>query len=161
MLLVGLAILSVATQEVDTFIVLTLMILLSIGLRFWQERKNNVAVNDLIKFVEDMVLVIRNGSQAQLPTVDLVPGDIVRLTGGDVVPADVILVDTSGLYVSQSMLTGESQPVLKQIMKEVVAPHSVLEASNICFSGSTVVSGSAIALVVATGDHNPLFILIH
>ena len=88
----------------------------------------------------------------KLPKSSIVVGDVIRLVGGEIVPADVILIDTSGLYISQSTLTGESTPVLKQLTDEIVTPDSVLESSKICFSGTTITSGSAIALVVAAGD---------
>jgi Mg2+-importing ATPase len=129
-----------------------IMVILSIGLRFWQERKNNIAVTELVKLVEDNVRVVRNGMEVEVAKTELVPGDIVRLSGGDVVPADVVLVDTAGLYVNQSMLTGENMPVLKGLSDGAVEPHSILEATNICFSGTMVVGSSANALVVATGD---------
>src|SRR5579859_6442512 len=151
-LLAALSNISIATQQVATFVILMAMIILSIGLRFWQERKNGIAVYELIKLVEDKASVIRNGVETEVRKDDLVPGDIVRLRGGDVVPADVFLVDSSGLFVSQSTLTGESMPVLKQMTTEQIDSNTILEATNICFSGTTVVSGVATALVIATGD---------
>jgi len=135
-----------------------IMVVLSIGLRFWQEQKNNIAVTELVKLVEDSVTVIRNGKEVDIPKSDLVPGDIVRLGGGHVVPADVLLVDTAGLYANQSMLTGENMSVLKSLSDGKVEPSSILEAKNICFSGTIIVSSSANALVVATGDGNPLLL---
>jgi Mg2+-importing ATPase len=154
LLLTILAVISIATAQRATFVILMVMVLLSIGLRFWQELKNSIAVTELTKLVNDTVHVVRNGMQVQLSKTGLLPGDIVRLSGGDVVPADVLLVSTSGLYVSQSMLTGENLPVLKQITDGATLPQSILDSLNICFSGSTIASGSATALVVATGDSN-------
>ena len=156
-LLTILAIISIATQQQATFVILMIMVILSIGLRFWQERKNNSAVTELVKLVEDNVRVIRNAMEVEVPKTELMPGDIVRLSGGDVVPADVVLVETAGLYVNQSMLTGENMPVLKGLSEEPVLTHSILEAKNICFSGTMVVGSSAKALVVATGDGTPPF----
>jgi P-type Mg2+ transporter len=154
LLLSVLAIISIATQQTATFVILMIMVFISVGLRFWQEMKSNVAVNQLLRLVEDNVHVIRNGIISQVSKSFLVPGDIIQLRGGDVVPADVILVDTHGLYLSQSALTGETMPVMKQLLGqlETVESHSILDASNICFTGSTVVNGSALALVVAIGD---------
>lgn len=154
-LLSVLAIISIATQQQATFVILMMMVTLSIALRFWQERKNNIAVTELVKLVEDNVSVIRNGMEMDVSKTELVPGDIVILRGGDVVPADVVLVETVGLYVNQSMLTGENMPVLKGLSDETVVSHSILEAKNICFSGTMVVGSSAKALVVATGDGPP------
>jgi P-type Mg2+ transporter len=151
-LLTILAIISIATDQTATFVILMVMVVFSVGLRFWQERRNNVAMNELIKLVDDHVVVVRNGIELQIPRPQIIPGDIVRLSGGDVVPADVVLASTSGLYVSQSSLTGENLPVLKQFSDYPADPQSILESSNICFAGSTVTSGSAAVLVVATGD---------
>lgn len=112
-------------------------------------------MNELILLVHDNVKVIRNGIESEVSKTLIVPGDVIRLCGGDMVPADVKLVDTSGLYVSQSSLTGENTPVLKQLgedQDEPIEPQSVLESMNICFAGTTVASGSATAVVVATGD---------
>lgn len=156
-LLSVLAIISIATQEQATFVIIMIMVILSIGLRFWQERKNNIAVTELVKLVEDNVVVIRSGVEVDVPKTELVPGDIVRLRGGDVVPADVVLIETVGLYVNQSMLTGENMPVLKGLTDKPVASYSILEADNICFSGTMVVGSSAKALVVATGDGTAFF----
>ena len=100
--------------------------------------------------------MIRNGMEIDVSKTQLVPGDIVILRGGDVVPADVVLIETAGLYVNQSMLTGENMPVLKGLSDETVVSHSILEAKNLCFSGTMVVGSSAKALVVATGDGSPL-----
>ena len=151
-LLTALAIISIATQQTATFVILMVMVALSVGLRFWQESKNNVAMNELIKLVHDDVSVVRNGRDIEVPTAEIVPGDIVRLSGGDVIPADIVIIHTSGIYVSQSTLTGENLPILKQMTNIPIDPHSILEAINICFTGTTVVSGAATGLVVATGD---------
>jgi Mg2+-importing ATPase len=152
-LLTALAVISIATQQQATFVILIVMVILSVGLKFWQEMKNNVAMNELMKLVQDNVNVIRDGAEIEISKHSIVPGDIVRLRGGDIVPADAILVDTSGLYVSQSTLTGESAPVLKQTTDDKdVAPHSIFDSMKICFAGTTIASGSATALVVATGD---------
>jgi len=151
-LLLILAIISIATQELATFVILIIMISISVGLRFWQELKNNVAMNGLITLVHDNVHVMRNNDVVEIPKADLVPGDIIKLSGGDIIPADLVLIDTTGLYVSQSTLTGETSPVLKQFVDATYAPESILECPNICFAGTTVTSGAATALVIATGD---------
>ena len=151
-LLTILAIVSIATAQRATFVILMVMVFLSVGLRFWQELKNNVAMNELAMLVHDNVIVIRSGIEVEVPKSSIVVGDIIRLVGGEIVPADIILIDTSGLYISQSTLTGESAPVLKQMTDENITPESVLESPKICFSGTTITSGCAIALVIATGD---------
>jgi P-type Mg2+ transporter len=152
LLLTVLGIISIATQQMATFVILMVMVTLAISLRFWQELKNAIAVTELTKLVHDTVHVVRNGLSIQISKTELLPGDIIRLSGGDIVPADAALVSTSGLYVGQSMLTGESLPVMKQLTDDATLPQSILDSANICFSGSTITSGSATAMVVATGD---------
>jgi P-type Mg2+ transporter len=158
LLLTVLAIVSIATSQRATFVILMVMVCLSVGLRFWQELKNNVAMNELAMLVHDNVIVTRGGIEVEVPKSSIVVGDIIRLVGGEIVPADVILVDTSGLYISQSTLTGESAPVLKQMTDEIITTQSIFESPKICFSGTTITSGSAIALVIATGDGMTSFI---
>lgn len=158
LLLTVLAIVSIATAQRATFVILMAMVSLSVGLRFWQELKNNVAMNELAMLVHDDVVVIRSGTEVAVPKSAIVVGDVIRLGGGEVVPADAILIDTSGLYISQSTLTGETTPVLKQMTDEIVTPESALDSTKICFSGTTITSGSAIALVIATGDGMTSFI---
>lgn len=151
-LLTVLAIVSIATQQTATFVILMVMVFVSVGLRFWQELKSNVAMNELATLVHDNVIAIRSGAEEQVPKSLIVVGDIIRVGGGEIVPADIILISTSGLYVSQSTLTGEGTPVLKQMTDDIIEPQSILECAKICFAGTTIVSGSALALVVATGD---------
>jgi Mg2+-importing ATPase len=150
-----LAIISVATQQRATFVILMVMVFLSTGLRFWQEMKSNRAANELKLLVRDDVTVIRNGIDTVVQKPHIFPGDLVRLTGGDILPADIVLVNTAGMYVSQSTLTGENAPLLKQLVHDHAAPQSIFDCGNLCFAGTTVTSGSGIGLVVATGDGNP------
>jgi magnesium-transporting ATPase (P-type) len=152
LLLAVLAVISVATQQTATFVILMAMVFLSTGLRFWQEMKSNIAANALKLLIRDDVIVIRNGVETKVPKGDIFPGDLVRLSGGDVLPADIVLVRTSGIHVSQSTLTGENMPVLKQLVDEYVTPHNVFDSMKLCFAGTTVTSGSATGIVVATGD---------
>jgi Mg2+-importing ATPase len=152
LLLTVLAIISIATQQQATFVILMIMVILSVSIRFWQEVKNNVAMNELITLVHDDVFVIRETVEQNVPKSTLVVGDLVRLGGGDMVPADVLLVDTAGLYISQSTLTGEGLPVLKQLTDDVATAGSILECPRICFAGTSITSGNAIGIVVASGD---------
>jgi magnesium-transporting ATPase (P-type) len=147
-----LSIISIVAQQVATFVILIIRIALSIGLRFWQERKNSIALNVLIQRMEDKARVIRSENDSEVLKSELIPGDIVQLSGRDIIPADVVLINTPGLYVSQSTLTDENLPMLKQLTGDQIVSESILEASNIWFTGRTVVSGSAMTLVVATGD---------
>ena len=142
-----------------TIIVLTTMVLLSTLLRFWQEFRSNNAAEELKAMVRSTAAVLRAGMERvqEIPIADLVPGDIVQLAAGDMVPADVRLLSAKDLFVSQAVLTGESIPVEKYAVlppdkSGTATSDDLLESSTICFMGSNVVSGSAAAIVVLTGD---------
>ena len=142
-----------------TIIVLLTMILLSTLLRFWQEFRSNKAAEELKAMVTSTAAVLRAGMERpqELPIHDLVPGDIVYLSAGDMVPADVRLIATKDLFVSQAMLTGESIPLEKYAVPpgkqaRVDPSQNVLDRETACFMGTNVVSGTAVAVVAATGD---------
>jgi Mg2+-importing ATPase len=142
-----------------TIIVLTTMVLLSTLLRFWQEFRSNKAAAELKAMVSSTTAVLRAGMQRpqEIPISTLVPGDIVYLSAGDMIPADVRLLTAKDLFVSQAMLTGESIPVEKHplpLAKPDKTPGSrnLLEQETACFMGTNVVSGTAIVVVVATGN---------
>ena len=142
-----------------TIIVLSSMVLLSTLLRFWQEFRSNRAAEELKAMVSSTTAVLRAGMPrpGEMPIADLVPGDIVYLSAGDMVPADVRLLSAKDLFVSQAMLTGESvplekYPVLPATLKAASPGRSALELEPACFMGTNVVSGTATAVVVATGD---------
>src|SRR5215510_6716834 len=142
-----------------TIIVHITMILLSTVLRFWQEFRSNKAAEELKAMVTSTTAVLRAGMDRpqELPISDLVPGDIVYLSAGDMVPADVRLFATKDLFVSQAMLTGESIPLEKHAVPpgkqaRVDPSQNVLDRETACFMGTNVVSGTAVAVVAATGD---------
>jgi Mg2+-importing ATPase len=143
-----------------TIIVLISMILLSTLLRFWQEFRSNKAAQELKAMVSSTTAVLRSGMERpqEIPISTLVPGDIVYLSAGDMVPADVRLLTAKDLFVSQAMLTGESIPLEKypvsppKRINAATAPGTVLERETACFMGTNVVSGTASAVVAATGD---------
>jgi Mg2+-importing ATPase len=142
-----------------TIIVLTTMVLLSTLLRFWQEFRSNKAAEELKAMVSSTTAVLRAGMQRpqEIPISTLVTGDIVYLSAGDMIPADVRLLTAKDLFVSQAMLTGESIPVEKYplpLAKPDKAPGSrnLLEQETACFMGTNVVSGTAIVVVAATGN---------
>jgi len=142
-----------------TIIVLISMVLLSTLLRFWQEFRSNKAAEELKAMVTSTTAVLRAGMDRpqEMPIASLVPGDIVYLSAGDMIPADVRLLAAKDLFVSQAMLTGESLPlekhaVLPQSSKAAETGRSILETATVCFMGTNVVSGTGIAVVVATGD---------
>jgi Mg2+-importing ATPase len=143
-----------------TIIVLISMVLLSTLLRFWQEFRSNKAAEELKAMVSSTTAVLRTGMERpqEIPISTLVPGDIVYLSAGDMVPADVRLLTAKDLFVSQAMLTGESIPLEKypvsppKRINAATAPGTLLERETACFMGTNVVSGTATAVVAATGD---------
>lgn len=143
-----------------TIIVLITMVLLSTLLRFWQEFRSNKAAKELKAMVTSTTAVLRAGMDRpqELPISALVPGDIVYLSAGDMVPADVRLLAAKDLFVSQAMLTGESIPLEKHAVPPAIATapadasQNILERETACFMGTNVVSGTAVAVVAATGD---------
>ncbi len=142
-----------------TIIVLSAMVLLSTLLRFWQEFRSNKAAEELKAMVTSTTAVLRAGMQRpqETPIATLVPGDIVYLSAGDMIPADVRLLTAKDLFVSQAMLTGESIPVEKYPLPAAKpdkssGPRNPLEQETACFMGTNVVSGTATALVGATGN---------
>jgi P-type Mg2+ transporter len=145
-------------RSFKTIIVLCSMVLLSTLLRFWQEFRSNKAAEELKAMVSSTTAVLRAGMPRpqEIPISELVPGDIVYLCAGDMVPADVRLLTAKDLFVSQAMLTGESIPLEKyQVLptaKSGSPARRALELESACFMGTNVVSGTATAVVVATGD---------
>jgi len=143
-----------------TIIVLVTMILLSTLLRFWQEYRSNKAAEELKAMVTSTAAVLRAGMDRpqELPISGLVPGDIIYMSAGDMVPADVRLLAAKDLFVSQAMLTGESIPLEKHAVPPTKgaqafdASQNVLDRETACFMGTNVVSGTAVAVVAASGD---------
>lgn len=136
-----------------TVVVIMTMVLISGTLRFVQESRSGNAAEKLLAMITTCCTVTRRESgKAEIPLEELVVGDLVHLSAGDMIPADVRILEAKDLFVSQASLTGESEPVEKTA---AVQPpkESATEYTNIAFMGSNVVSGSAQAVVVAVGDH--------
>ena len=139
-----------------TVAIIFTMVFLSGTLRFIQESRSGSAAEKLLSLITTTCTVTRKGREREeIPLQDLVVGDVVHLSAGDMVPADVRILEAKDLFVSQASLTGESEPVEKTPFpgdgKEAAA-----EYDNIAFLGSNVISGSAAAVVVCVGD-NTLF----
>ena len=135
-------------------IVILILVLISGGLRFFQEFRSGREAEGLKSYVKTTATVIRreNGRE-EINMADLLPGDIVLLSAGDMIPADVRILRAKDLFVSQSALTGESEPVEKYSDAGGNAGEAALfDLRNICFMGTNVVSGSATAVVLSTGD---------
>lgn len=143
-------------REWMTVIIITTMVTLSGILRFVQEWKSNKASEALKKMVNNKVSVFRKETDTMIDIniSDLAPGDVIFLSAGDMIPADVRITEAKDLFVSQSSLTGESDAVEKTptLIKETHKTGSVIELNNICFMGSNVISGSARAVVITTGN---------
>ena len=169
--LVTLAIIQFISSPDDPrpIIIIGVMVAISVGLQFWQEYRSTVAAEKLKALVRTTATVVRRASEdarpepREVPIRELVPGDLVRLSAGDLVPADARLISSRDLFVSQAALTGEALPVEKHDAPGLVPEKSAdrifparggqFELANVCFLGTNVVSGAATAVVVATGAH--------
>lgn len=157
-----LSIISFMTKDYPAVIIVLLMVFISGLLRFVQEFRSSKAAERLSELVETTITVQRliedeenedtKSCKLEIPLDELVVGDIVFLAAGDMIPADVRILRAKDLFISQASLTGESEPVEK-ISNEIAGRHSnPLDLNNLAFMGSTVISGSATALVLAVGD---------
>lgn len=144
-------------REWMTVIIITSMVIISGLLRFQQEWKSKRASEALQKLVNNKVSVFRCGHEMffDINFTELVPGDVIFLSAGDMIPADIRIVEAKDFFVSQASLTGESDAVEKTpgLTEQPPKTGSVIELSNICFMGSNVISGSAKAIVVTTGNN--------
>ena len=150
-LLTILSAVSFLTGDARAGSVMAIMVVLSVGLRFWQEARADAAAQKLKAMIHVTATVVRDGVAREIPLRDLVPGDIIKLAAGDMIPGDVRLLSSKDLFVSQGSLTGESLPVEKFHDPETKEESSPTELKNICFMGTSVESGTATAVVVATG----------
>ena len=138
-------------QFIDGVMIL-FFILINTILGFFQEFRSEHILQSLKKYIAPSVQVIRNSTEIGIKNSDLVPGDIVILQTGDRVPADIRLIDTYNLTVDESIITGESVPVNKITTPLAHTPLSLHLAHNMCFSGTALISGKALGIVIATGQ---------
>ncbi len=150
-LLAVLACISFATDDIRAGIVMSMMIALGVGLKLVQEAKADSAAAKLKAMISVTATVLRDGSPREIPVSQLVPGDVVTLAAGDMVPADVRILNAKDLFVTQGSLTGESFPVEKFEVERNLNTKVAVELSSIAFLGTSVESGSALGIVVATG----------
>lgn len=146
-------------KDFTSIAIIATMVILSTILRFWQEYKASVSSESLQKMVTNTCTVIRdNGTEQETGISSLVPGDIVKLAAGDMIPAGIRIVETKDLFVSQGTLTGESESIEKKPVADCKCDtiRTIVELDNICFMGSNVVSGSATGIVVSTGNNTYL-----
>ncbi|NMZ58652.1 magnesium-translocating P-type ATPase [Pseudomonas nitroreducens] len=157
LLLTVLATISWLTEDVEAAVVIGSMVAISTLLRFIQEKRSNRAAEKLKAMVSNTATVFRSAEddgpalRVEVPIRQLVPGDVLWLSAGDMVPADVRLLSAKDLFVGQAALTGESLPVEKFAQLRDARQGNPLERDSLCFMGTTVVSGSALAVVIGTG----------
>jgi P-type Mg2+ transporter len=152
MLLAILASISFATGDVRAGTMMAIMIALGAGLKLVQEARADSAAAKLKAMISVGATVIRSGQARELPISQLVPGDIVALAAGDMIPADVRVLTAKDLFVNQSTLTGESFPVEKFEAEKQPAASAPVEFTSVAFLGTSVESGAGTAVVVATGQ---------
>jgi P-type Mg2+ transporter len=150
-ILVFAAILAGVLGELIDSAFILVFILINTVLGFFQEYRSEQALKVLQKYTLSHARVLRDGAEQLIPTTELVPGDIVLVEPGDIVPADVKLLKSHTLLVNESVLTGESAPVEKNEEMMATQPKELFEAKNILFSGTSVIRGTAQAIVIATG----------
>jgi len=167
LLLTLLAFISWLTEDMKAATVIFSMVVLSTLLRFWQETRSNQAADALKAMVSNTATVMRRADVSQddaqvngggkqrieLPIKQLVPGDLIVLSAGDMIPADCRVLSAKDLFVSQAAMTGESMPVEKFARRQEGDTGNPLDLENILFMGTNVVSGSATGVILATGNH--------
>jgi Mg2+-importing ATPase len=150
LLLIAAALLSMGLGDFTDAIIILIIILISSILGFWQEKGAANAVDELLKMVQIRCQLVRDGKGTELPVENAVPGDVVVLSAGDVIPGDSLLLDSKELFVDEAAFTGETYPVEKNV--GIVAEDATLsKRSNSLFMGSHVISGKATALIIKTG----------
>ena len=138
-----------------TFLMLIFVVAVSGIISFVQEEKSNSAAQKLQNMITNRIDVIRNGSVMEISIEEVVPGDVVKLASGDMLPGDVRFIETKDLFTDMSQLTGESQPVEKFAGPDPEGTE-ITELDNIGFMGSNIVSGSAKAVILTTGNRTYL-----
>lgn len=151
LLLLLLATISATTGDARSAAVMLIMVVLGVALRFVQESRADNAAAKLKEMIRVTATVVRDGVPREEPLAQLVPGDIVQLSAGDMVPADLRIISCKDLFVIQSSLTGESFPIEKYAKQEEALARPPLELKNVCYLGTSVESGTATAVVVETG----------
>ena len=144
----------ISENELDTLgiIIIGTIIVFSGTIRFVQETRSNNAAEKLASLVENTTAVIRGGVRTEIALDEVVVGDVIRLSAGDIIPADVRIISAKDLFIGQSQLSGESEPVEKFAAMVEDKDQPVIERNNLAFMGSSVVSGSAMAIVASVGD---------
>jgi Mg2+-importing ATPase len=155
-LLVTLAVASYLLGDIRAAVVIAIMVALAVATSFIQEHRSNEAAARLRSMVTNTSSVRRRGLASddgftEVPLETLVPGDIVRLSAGDMIPADLRLLEAKDLFINQSALTGEAMPAEKFAAPCAIADFDPFDLPNICFMGANVVNGFAQGVIVRTG----------
>jgi Mg2+-importing ATPase len=149
------SVISAFIGDVTSFIIITIIVLISVTLDFIQEFRAGQAVERLRQSVTVHVQALRDGKSQEIPLPSLVPGDIVLLSAGDMVPGDGRILDAKDFFVNQALLTGEPYPVEKA-PAELPGESEILSAGNTVLLGTSVVSGTAKVLICQTGANTVL-----
>ncbi|SFC28144.1 magnesium-translocating P-type ATPase [Clostridium uliginosum] len=143
-------------RKLTTVIIICTMVTISGILKFVQEGKSNNAGKKLKAMIKTTIAVIREGIEEERDIDNIVPGDIIKLTAGDMIPADIRIIHAKDLFISQASMTGESEPVEKfaKLSNETRKSKNIdcFELENLAFMGTNVISGTALALVINTGN---------
>ncbi|TFG27120.1 cation-transporting P-type ATPase, partial [Candidatus Thorarchaeota archaeon] len=149
------AVVSLIGNHVEDTIVIGIILLINSIIGFTQEWRAEKTIESVKKLIEEKSIVIRNGEEQEIPSSNLVPGDILLLNTGEKVPADARVIFERNLHVDESLLTGESVPVKKDVVCLIENPH-YYEESNKVFAGSFVTQGRGRVAVEKTGDNTLL-----
>ncbi len=149
--LLVICVVSLVMGDVRSAVVVGGMLVLSVVLAYVQEHRSSKAVERLQAMVSANCIVVRDGVETEMPIFEVVPGDIVVLQAGSLIPADLRLISAKDFFVSQSSLTGESMPVEKHADPAEATGRGIIELLNACFQGTNVLSGTARGVVVNTG----------
>jgi P-type Ca2+ transporter type 2C len=145
------AVIAMIVGEAEDFLIIVLLLIFNSVIGFWQEVKAEASIQALKQLTETKNNVLRNGQVSNLPSSELVPGDIVLFTEGDLVTADFRLLEANGLMVDESSITGESLPVAKEAGVVLSKDSLPYELRNCLIAGTLVTRGSAKAMITATG----------
>ena len=149
------SILKMITGDYVESAIIFLVVIINGLVGYWQERKAQDSLDGLKQMMGQEAVVLSDGVKATIPNETVVVGDIVSLNAGDVVPADLRLIDVHDLFIEESILTGESEPVEKHAHL-IEAESAIGDQTNMAFSGTLVQSGSALGIVVATGSNTEI-----
>lgn len=152
-LLFIIVIISFLIGEKESAVIILVMVVINVFMTFFQEYQADKAAEKLKKLVSTTVTVIRSGQEEEILQSELVRGDIIRLSAGNIIPADIRIISSKNLYVNQSAMTGEALPVEKnEKLYQDDSKNNIFDISNICFAGTDVNSGTAVCVVIATGN---------